>query len=403
MPKYTYTAKDETGRVIQGNAEAADERQVATLLKDKHLIPIKIAIFNDQMTVEGMFDRFQGVSISEKAAFTRQLSTMIAAGLPLTESLNILQNQVSSKKLKTALTNSLREVESGTQLSTAFARYPEIFPNIYIALLRAGEASGSMDKILTRLAEQMEQEREFRGKIKGALLYPAIVSGAMVMIGLAMMVLVIPRISEVYSTLGAELPLPTLVLIFISNIVQNTLIFMPFIFVGLVLAFQRFKKTPAGARVLSNLGYRLPVFGPLNKMVTFAIMLRTFGALVGSGIPILDALKITKDTVGNNIYADGLSKAAIQVEKGSRLSIPIQANKSFPPIIGQMIAIGEETGKLDEVLGKLSIYFEQESDQKIKNLTTALEPIMIIVMGVGVAGLALAILLPMFNLVNVIK
>lgn len=403
MPKYTYTAKDETGRVIQGNAEAADERQVAGLLKDKHLIPIKISVFNDQMTVEGIFDRFQGVSISEKAAFTRQLATMIAAGLPLTESLNILQNQVSSKKLKTALTASLREVESGTQLSTAFGRYPDIFPNIYIALLRAGEASGSMDKILTRLAEQMEQEREFRGKIKGALLYPAIVSGAMVMIALAMMVLVIPRISEVYSTLGAELPLPTVVLIFISNIVQNTLIFMPFILVGIILSFQRFKKTPSGARALSGLGYRLPVFGPLNKMVTFAIMLRTFGALVGSGIPILDALKITKDTVGNNIYADGLAKAAIQVEKGSRLSIPIQANKSFPPIIGQMIAIGEETGKLDEVLGKLSIYFEQESDQKIKNLTTALEPIMIIVMGVGVAGLALAILLPMFNLVNVIK
>lgn len=403
MAKYVYTAKDETGRVVQGNAEASDERQVATLLKDKHLVPIKISVFNDSMTVEGLFERFQGVSISEKAAFTRQLATMIAAGLPLTESLNILQNQVSSKKLKSALTNSLREVESGTQLSTAFAKYPDIFPNIYIALLRAGEASGSMDKILTRLAEQMEQEREFRGKIKGALLYPAIVSGAMVLIGLAMMVLVIPRIAEVYSTLGADLPLPTLVLIFISNIVQSTLIFMPFIFIGLILAFQHFRKTPAGARTLSNLGYRLPVFGPLNKMVTFAIMLRTFGALVGSGIPILDALRITKDTVGNNVYADGLDKAAIQVEKGSRLSIPIQANKSFPPIIGQMIAIGEETGKLDEVLGKLSIYFEQESDQKIKNLTTALEPIMIIVMGVGVAGLALAILLPMFNLVNVIK
>ncbi|HET7713304.1 MAG TPA: type II secretion system F family protein, partial [Patescibacteria group bacterium] len=280
---------------------------------------------------------------------------------------------------------------------------PDIFPTIYIALLRAGEASGSMDKILTRLAEQMEQEREFRGKIKGALLYPAIVSIAMVLIGLAMMILVIPRIAEVYSTLGADLPLPTLILIFVSGIIQSTIIFMPFVLAGLIRAFGRFKRTPAGARALSNLGYRLPVFGPLNKMVTFAIMLRTFGALVGSGIPILDALKITKDTVGNNVYADGLAQAAIQVEKGSRLSIPLQANKSFPPIIGQMVAIGEETGKLDEVLVKLSIYFEQESDQRIKNLTTALEPIMIIVMGVGVAGLALAILLPMFNLVNVIK
>lgn len=403
MSKFSYQAKDSSGRMVAGNAEATDEKQVSQLLKDKHLIPIKIEASDKALSFAGLMNHFQGVSVSDKAAFTRQLATMIAAGLPLTEALNIMQNQVSNPKLKDIIANALREVESGSQLSTALARYPDVFPNIFIALLRAGEASGSLDKILVRLAEQMEQEREFKGKIKGALLYPAIVSSTMVLIGIAMMVLVIPKIADVYTSMGSELPLPTQILIAISNFTQAVLIFIPFIAVGGYLAYDRFRKTPAGARTLSNIGYRLPVFGPLNKMVTFAILVRTFGALVGSGIPILEAIRITRDTVGTNIYGDGLEAAAVQVEKGARLSGPIQANKNFPPIIGQMIAIGEETGQLDDVLSKLATYFEQESDQRIKNLTTALEPIMIVVMGVAVAGLALAILLPMFNLVNVIQ
>jgi type IV pilus assembly protein PilC len=403
MAKFSYQAKDETGRIVEGTADAADERQVASLLKDKHLVPIVIKAYSGTWDINEQWNKFQGVSVADKATFTRQLATMIAAGLPLTESLNILQNQVESKKLQQILAAALREVESGTQLSVALSRYPDVFPNIYLALLRAAEASGSMDKILLRLAEQMEQERDFRGKIRGALLYPAIVSGAMVLIGIAMMVLVIPRIAEVYDSVGAELPLPTVILIFTSKLVQFMLPFMPFMLIGAIIAFRRIKSSKSGGRFLSNLGFKLPVFGPLNKMVTFAIMVRTFGALVGSGLPILDGLRITRDTVGNNVYGEGLEQAAQTVEKGSRLSIPIQANKNFPPIIGQMIAIGEETGQLDEVLGKLAGYFEQESEQRIKNLTTALEPIMIIVMGVAVAGLALAILLPMFNLVNVIK
>lgn len=403
MAKFSYSAKDETGRSVSGSAEATDERQVATLLKEKRLIPIKIRPASDEITVEGLLERLQGVSITEKAAFTRQLATMIAAGLPLTEALNIMQNQVSSGKLKSALSNALREVESGTPLSTAFSRYPDIFPNIYIALLRAGEASGSLDKIMTRLAEQMEQEREFRGKIRGALIYPAIVSIAMILIGLAMMILVIPKIAEVYATLGAELPLPTQILIVISGLIQQTVIFYPVLLILAILGFRKLQLSKSGSRMLSNISYQVPVFGPLNKMVTMAIMVRTFGALVGAGIPILEAIRITRDTVGNSVYGDGLEAAAVQVEKGSRLSGPLQANKAFPPIVGQMVAIGEETGKLDEVLTKLATYFEQEADQRIKNLTTALEPIMIVVMGFAVAGLALAILLPMFNLVNVIK
>ncbi len=404
MPKFTYTAKDESGQIVRGSAEAQDDRQVASLLKEKKLLPIAIkAQGGGEINLDQWLEKLQGVSVGDLAAFTRQLATMIAAGLPLSEALNILQNQVSNQKLKSILASSLREVDAGTPLSTAFGRYPDVFPAIYLALLRAAEASGSMDKVMLRLAEQMESERDFRGRVKGALLYPAIVTTMMILIAIAMMVFVIPKIADVYTSEGADLPLPTQILIAISAFVSSTIIFVPFVAVALYFAYNHYIKTKKGKEILSFITYNLPVFGPLNKMVTFAVMVRTFGSLVGSGLPILDALKITRDTVGDNVYAKGLDEAAMQVEKGAKLSVPLQANHNFPPIIGQMVAIGEETGQLDEVLGKLATYFEQESDQRIKNLTTALEPIMIVIMGVGVAGLALAILLPMFNLVNVIK
>lgn len=403
MAKYSYRAKDSKGRQQTGLAEAATETEVADILKERHLIPTQISLYKGSWDINEILEKLSGVSIGDKASFTRQMATMIAAGLPLTEALNILQNQVSSSLLKKILQEALHEVESGEQLSVAFARHPEIFPQIYIALLRAGEASGSMDKTLMRLADQMEQERDFRSKIKGALLYPIIISCAMVVIATAMMILVIPKIAGVYDEFHADLPLPTQILIVMSRLTQQYIYFAPVVLAAAYFGFVRLRKTPAGGKFLSNMSFHIPVFGELNKMVTYAIMVKTFGSLVGSGIPILEALRITTDTVGNNLYGDALREASVQVEKGVRLSIPIQSNKNFAPIIGQMIAIGEETGQLDDVLAKLAVYFEEESNQRIKNLTTALEPIMIMIMGVGVAGLALAVLLPLFNLVNVIK
>jgi len=402
VAKFNYKARDTQGRLASGVAEAANDKQVAAILKERNLTPIEIKPYRGALSID-FLEKVLGVSISDKAAFTRQLATMMSAGLPLTEALAILQAQVSSKKLQEILQEALQQVTAGAALSAAFAKYPDVFSPLYLAMLRAGEASGSMDKTLLRLAEQMEQERDFRGKIKGALLYPAIVTVAMIGIATIMLIFVVPKIAEVYSQFNSDLPLPTLVLIFLSHVVQATIYFFPLFIAGIYFGFRWFARTPYGSRFLSDLSYRLPVFGPLNKMVTFAIMIKTLGSLIGAGIPILDALRITKGTVGNNVYGDALARAAVQVEKGVRLSIPMQSEKVFPQIIGQMINIGEETGQLDELLTKLSVYFEEESAQRIKNLTTALEPILIVIMGVGVAGLALTILLPLFNLVNVIK
>jgi type IV pilus assembly protein PilC len=401
MAKFNYRARDTQGRLLSGVAEAGNDTQVATILKERGLIPVEIKPFRNVLSID-VIEKLFGVSIGEKAAFTRQLATMMAAGLPLTESLSILQAQVSSKALQEILQEALGQVTAGAALSSAFAKHPEVFSPLYLAMLRAAEASGSMDKTLVRLAEQMEQERDFKGKIKGALLYPAIVSIAMVGVAILMMVFVVPKLADVYSQFNTDLPFPTRVLIFLSKVVQATIWFFPIIIVGAYFGFRWFSRTPRGSRLLGNLSYKLPVFGPLNRMVTFAIMIKTLGSLIGAGIPILDALRITKGTVGNNIYGDALERAAIQVEKGVRLSIPIQSEKIFPTIIGQMVNIGEETGQLDELLTKLSKYFEEESAQRIKNLTTALEPILIVVMGVGVAGLALTVILPLYNLVNVI-
>lgn len=401
MAKFNYKARDSQGRLLSGVAEAATDTQVATILKDRGLIPVEIKPFGNVMSFD-FFEKLFGVSIGDKAAFTRQLATMMAAGLPLTEALTILQAQVTSKKLQDILQEAIAQVTAGAALSSAFSKHPDVFPPLYLAMLRAAEASGSMDKTLIRLAEQMEQERDFKGKIKSALLYPAIVSVAMVGVALLMMIFVVPKLTSIYTEFKTDLPLPTQILIAVSNFVQATVWFFPIFIVGFYFFFRWFSKTPQGSRFLGDLSYRLPVFGPLNKMVTFAIMIKTLGSLIGAGIPILDALRITKGTVGNNVYGDALEKAAIQVEKGVRLSIPMQSEKIFPPIIGQMISIGEETGQLDQLLEKLSKYFEEESAQRIKNLTTALEPILIVIMGVGVAGLALTVILPLYNLVNVI-
>lgn len=402
MAKFNYKARNAQGKLFSGVAEAANDVQVAAILKDRNLVPVEIKPYRGAIDID-VTEKIFGVSLGAVAAFTRQLATMVAAGLPLTEALTILQAQVSSKKLQDILQEAIGQVTAGAALSTAFSKHPDVFSPLYLAMLRAAEASGSMDKTLIRLAEQMEQERDFRGKIKGALLYPAIVSIAMVGIAVVMLVFVIPKIADVYSQFNADLPLPTQILIALSHVVSATIFLFPVFIAGIFFGYRWFARTPAGGRFLSNLGYKLPVFGPLNKMVTFAIMIKTLGSLIGAGIPILDALRITKGTVGDNIYGDALEKAAIQVEKGVRLSIPIQQEKIFPTIIGQMLNIGEETGQLDALLEKLAKYFEEESAQRIKNLTTALEPILIVIMGAGVAGLALTVLLPLFNLVNVIK
>lgn len=403
MEIFEYIARDREGKKIKGKIESPSEERAAALLRERNLVIISLT---PQETDAGFFyqlKKLQKVGGKDKATFTRLLATMLSTGLTIIDALENLALQTENLGFKETISEMLRDIEGGASLSAALSRHKEIFDEIYISLVKTGEAAGTLDKTLKRLAESLEKERDFKGKIKGAMLYPVIVSVAMVGVAVLMLVVVIPKISAVYEEAGAVLPLPTLLMIGLSKLITTRWYFLLGGIFFVFLLFRALKETEQGKVILGNLAFKIPIFGEMNRQVALTSFIRTLGVLVESGLSILEALRLTGKTIGENIYKLILEEAAVQVEKGFSLSTILKSREEFPPIVGQMIAVGEETGTLDEILGRLSLYFEGEAEMKIKNLTTALEPFIIVVMGAAVAGLAVAVLMPLFNLVNVIK
>ena len=397
--RYYYKAKDGLGKTITGEVEAQSESEAAKLVRKKNLIPFNIRAASDSplLFLKSLKEK---ISISEVATFTRQLSTMINAGLPITDSLMILRSQTKGSMQK-AIAQILVDVEGGSSLSLAFSKHPKVFSPTYIALLKSGEAGGVMDQVLLRLADNLEKEQEFSGKVKGALIYPAVIVVGMFVVGLVMMIFVIPRLTSLYSEFNASLPVPTKILIGISNFLVK---FWPLflILIGAFLYFfQSFQKTKAGKRKIDELVFKIPVLGPLQRQVMLTELTRTLSLMVGSGVSILDGMNITAGVVGNSIISEALLDAATQVEKGFPVAFAFARHPdAFPYILTQMIAVGEETGKMEEVLIKVSHIFEVESDQKVKALTSAIEPLVMVLLGIGVGFLVIAVILPIYNLTS---
>ena len=400
MSLYRYSAKDLSGKKFVGEVEAIDEKALVSTLQGQGLVPIEIKERNTQsrVTIEKVLPKTGGVSSSEIVGFTRQLSTMISAGLPLTDALVILEKQTKNKHLARVLAEIVADVEGGTSLSQAFGKHPKIFDVIYIRLVEAGETGGVLDKVLNKLAESLEKEREFKSKTKGAFIYPAIVVVVMILVVSIMMIFVIPKLTSLYTEIGASLPLPTRILIFLSNFMRSFWWLLIMIIIVGIYSFKVFAKTPRGSMLVSNFVLRLPIWGKIRKTLVLAQFTRTLGLLIGSGIPIITALKVVADLLATPSYKEGIEFAISRVERGSPLYQPLATNPDFPPIVGQMVRVGEETGKMDEVLVRLSVYFEAESENLIRNLTTALEPVILVVLGLGVGILVLSIILPIYNL-----
>lgn len=400
MQLFSYKAKDFNGKAISGTVEAAGIHEAVNLLRNKKLVviyinPVKISALSQFSII------LTRVTMEDTVMFTRQLSTMIAAGLPLTDALRILQNQSRAGMAKVAA-QILADIEGGSNLGDALEKHPKVFSKVYISLIRAGEAAGVMDDILNRLAANMEKQKSFQGKVKGAMIYPAIVVTAMFIVGFIMMIFVIPKLTAMYESFGtgAQLPFATKALIFISGIFSNFWYLILGGIAGVVFLFKAWVKTAAGRQKYDKIIFKLPVVGKLSKYVILTEFSRTLGLLVGAGIAIIDGLKITAEAMGNSIYRQGILDAAGQVEKGLPLAVPIAKNSYFPPILSQMINVGEETGKLDEVLLKISNYFESESEQGVASLTAAIEPLIMIVLGIGVGVLVIAVIMPIYNLTS---
>ena len=399
MKRYYYKAKDQSGKVITGEVEAQSELEAVKLVRKKNLVVFQIRAASDNPFLFLKKVR-EKISISEIATFTRQLSTMMNAGLPITDSLMILRSQTTGAMQK-VVAQIMADVEGGASLSIAFSKHNKVFSSTYIALLKSGEAGGVMDQVLLRLADNLEKEQEFSGKVKGALIYPAVVIVGMFVVGLVMMIFVIPRLTSLYGEFNASLPAPTKILIGISNFLIK---FWPLmlILVGVFFSFfQSYKKTKTGKRKIDELIFKIPIFGPLQRQVMLTELTRTLSLMVGSGVSILDGINITAGVVGNTVISEALLDAAKQVEKGFPVAFAFGRHPdAFPFILTQMIAVGEETGKMEEVLTKVSHIFEVESDQKVKTLTSAIEPLVMVLLGLGVGFLVIAVILPIYNLTS---
>lgn len=394
---FHYTAKDLEGNKHQGEIETSDEHTAALLIRKKGLIVISVKYKNEAGSK--FFDRFfNKVSFSNIVTFTRQLSTMVSAGLVLSEALDILQEQQDNKKLKEVLSDVSRNVKGGISLAAALARHKEVFPLLYINLVKSGEASGKLDVVLSKMADSLEKDREFRAKIKGAMIYPMVVITMMAGVVTIMMVFVIPKLTALFKESTLELPLPTQILIGVSGVFSSFWWLILTIGIVVFITLRRWIKTPDGRLAYDNFLLKVPIIGKIITNVTLTNFNRTFGILTSSGVPLLDGIGIVQDLTENAVFKQALKSTYSGVERGLSFSAQISTLTIFPRIVGQMIKVGEETGKLDEIFTKLADYFEQETDHMVKNLTVAIEPIVLVGLGIGVAFLVVSIILPIYKL-----
>jgi len=396
MIKFKYKARDKTGNVLKGEVEATSESVAARLVRDRGYILISLSSSNALFRA---FDNIKShISKSEVVAFTRQLATMVNAGLPVAESLSILRLQ-SQSAMKTIIAQILADVEGGESLHKAVAKHPKVFTPTYVALIKAGESGGVLDKVLNRLSDNLEKQQEFRGKVKGAMIYPAIIVVGMVGVSLLMIVFIIPRLTDLYTQFDAELPITTKALIFVSDILINFWYLVVIGVAGVYWGLKGWSKTKAGKRKIAEMLFKIPILGDLNRQVILTEITRTLALMVGAGVPILEGLNVTADVVDNVIIKDALLDAAKQIEKGFPISYAFaQHPDAFPYILAQMVSVGEETGKMEEVLTKVAHVFEVDSEQKVKALTSAIEPIIMIFLGIGVAFLVVSVIMPIYNL-----
>ena len=397
MPLFKYRAKSADHQSVKGKVEASNLAQASAVLKEKQLFIISIEPMGSQLNaLTSLMDKVTG---SDVVNFTRQLATMITAGLTLTEAFAILQEQ-SKPAMQKIVTEMLRDVEGGTSFADALSKHKQVFSRVYIALVRSGETAGVLDQVLRRLADNLEKQHEFIAKTKGALIYPVIVFVAMIVVAFIMMAFVVPKLTEMYADFGAELPGITKVLITVSNAMASFwYLFIGGAGAGLYALFA-YKKTPMGDQQIDRLLFRIPIYGLLRVQIMMTEFARTVSLLLGAGVSLLAALEIVADSMDSVLFRQAMRATAQDVEKGVSFADAITRQSVFPQLVGQMISVGEETGKMDEILVKLSSYYESESEHAIKNLSTALEPMIMIVLGVGVGFLIVAIVMPIYNLTS---
>lgn len=408
MPVFEYKARDRDGKAFTSTMEAASQRDVAAALREKGYFVSEIKTpktgLQSDIKLPKWLDIGARPGLRDVTLFSRQFATVINAGLPVVQSLSILQKQADKQGMKDALKKIREDVETGLPLSNALAKFPGIFNKLYVYLVRAGEASGNLDGILERVATYQEKQSELRGKIKSALTYPVVVLVIALAVTYFLLTGIVPQFATILDQLGGELPVITQILIAISDFLRYQW-WLLFGIIGLaVFAFIMFYRTNQGRHVIDRLALRLPVFGPLIQKSAIASFSNTFGLLLRSGVNIIESIDITKGTAGNIIVEDVLEETKEAVQRGEQISNTLTRYPNvFPPLVSSMIAIGEETGAVDNMLEKIAQFYEREVDEAVSSLTAALEPMLIVFLGVIVGFIVAGMFLPMFSIIGTLS
>ena len=399
MAVFAYQGRGVAG-IQRGEIEAPDRMTAVGELRKRAILVTRIAEKSGGKTRARI-----GTKVKDKAmaVFTRQFSTMIDAGLPLVQCLNILAAQSESKNLRGVTADVGRSVEEGATLAEALRKHPRTFNDLFINMVEVGETGGILDVIFQRLAAYIEKAAALKRKVKGALVYPAAIISVAILVIVFMLTFVIPTFAAIFKDMGADLPMPTRIVIGLSDFVRSYILLLIAGFVGCVFAVRSYYRTENGRSIIDALLLRIPIFGPLVRKVAVARFTRTLGTLVQSGVPILEGLRITATTAGNKVIEKAVLQCRISVTQGKTVAEPLKTAGVFPPMVTQMISVGEQTGALDAMLSKIADFYDDEVNTAVNTLTSLLEPIMIVFLGGIVGGLVVAMYLPIFKLVTLIK
>lgn len=404
MPTFKYTARDQDGKDVKGRISAENESVIVAELRKRHLIILDISE-EKESAFKKSTQPSQGkkVKAEDLVIFTRQFATMVDAGIPILQSLEALGDQTGNPSFKTAIVTIRNDIQLGSSLSSAFEKHPKIFDQLYVNMIKVGESGGILTTILERVSMYLEKSERLRQKVQGALIYPTVVVSMALLITIGLLVKVVPTFSQIYSSLGQQLPVMTQMLIDFSNLLKNDLLFLVVGGVVAVFLFNSYKKTPAGHVQVDTFLLKMPIFGDLICKVSVSRFCRTFSTLSQSGVPILESLDIVGKTCGNRVIEILVDEIKVSVKEGNSISEPLSKSTIFPLMVTRMISIGEKSGQLDKMLSKVAEFYDEQVDTAVEGLTKLIEPLIIGFLGVVVGFIVIALFMPILNMTSAMK
>ncbi|MGZ4791615.1 MAG: type II secretion system F family protein [Ilumatobacteraceae bacterium] len=400
---YAYKVRDKVGAIHKGSIEGHSEQLVVAKLRELGYVPVSVTAHGKSKLSADIGRGGGKIELRSVVIFSRQLATMVGAGLTLIRALGILADQTESKPLAAIISTMRGDIERGLSFSQAISKHPKVFPTVYIAMVRSGEVGGMLDAVLLQLATMMEKQLELRRRVKSAMSYPIAVGGIIVVIVSAMLIFIVPMFKSMYKDLGGTLPLPTRILISVSGFITGMWWLIALVTVVTVVALKRWKATPPGRMAFDRLKLRLPIAGVIVQKTALARFCQTLAALARAGVSIMEALDIVADTAGNAVVAAAVMNARERVRVGESVSAALEGHAVFPSMVVQMMAVGEETGALDEMLDKIGEFYDAEVSATVDALTSLIEPLLMVVMGATVGGMVVALYMPMFKIINLVK